>query len=194
MNEEEKERLGWNWMEHWIASRPYQGHQPLTATTDDMSDKTVEMEMLTPKGSKTIHMTPNYNNDPFDSDTSLYVTKRSSNAVSNVNVPSYMAPTQSAKAKVRYQCQGQRGSVVPSSPQGSKWNSSTRRSVDTRMGCDSSSSGGGTGSGLTGTFLPHRSPSHKVTRYSKVRRYGSYSPDSSSYGGHLHQPSWTMES
>ncbi|KAL9672419.1 hypothetical protein QQ045_028669 [Rhodiola kirilowii] len=197
MNEEDKAQWGWNWLEHWMASQPYQSvpaegsHAALAATTDDMSDKTVEMEMLTPAGSKAV-----YTIDPFESDPTLYVTKRSSNNFNaNVSVPSYMAPTQSAKAKARYQSQGHRGSSSPS-PQGSKWNPScTRKSVDARMGCDSSSSGGGTTTTTTaGPYLPQRSPSPKafnVTHCSKVRKYGSYSPDSTSYGDH--RKSWAME-
>uniref|UniRef100_A0A7N0UBY8 DUF4005 domain-containing protein n=1 Tax=Kalanchoe fedtschenkoi TaxID=63787 RepID=A0A7N0UBY8_KALFE len=202
MDEEDKAQWGWNWLERWMASQPYQGHHQslpaggshlaLTATTDDMSDKTVEMEMLIPTGSKTVHMTPTYNIDPFESDPTVYVTKRSSNA--NVPTPSYMAPTQSAKAKVRYQSQGlnstkQRGST---SPQATKWNPSTKGSFDARMGCDSSSSGGGTSAAPAGLFLPPRSPSPGgyAVRHSRGRKYGSCSPDSTSFGD---RRSWAME-
>uniref|UniRef100_A0A7N0U6S0 DUF4005 domain-containing protein n=1 Tax=Kalanchoe fedtschenkoi TaxID=63787 RepID=A0A7N0U6S0_KALFE len=198
MDEEGEAPWGWNWLERWMASQTYQGRRSVpvegshAATTDyDMSDKTVEMEMLTPTGSKTVHMSKL---DPFESDPTLYVTKRSS----SVSVPSYMAPTQSAKAKVRHHTQGlnlnntQRGSA---SPQGAKWNPSTRGSLDARMGCDSSSSGGGTTTATAGPFLPQRSPSPKGYSYngaqqSKGRKYGSYSPDKTSFGD---RRSWPME-
>ncbi|XP_042037060.1 protein IQ-DOMAIN 17-like isoform X2 [Salvia splendens] len=63
------------------------------------------------------------------------------------NVPSYMAPTQSAKAKVRTQ-----GPTEQPGQPGNQWNSSTKRVG----GCDSSSSGGG-----TPYNQPQRSPNPK---------------------------------
>ncbi|XP_047969202.1 protein IQ-DOMAIN 21-like isoform X2 [Salvia hispanica] len=62
------------------------------------------------------------------------------------NVPSYMAPTQSAKAKVRTQ-----GPTKQPGPLGNTWNYSTKRVG----GYDSSSSGGGT------PYQPQRSPNPK---------------------------------
>ncbi|KAL1137137.1 hypothetical protein V6Z11_A12G287600 [Gossypium hirsutum] len=88
------------------------------------------------------------------------------------NVPSYMAPTQSAKAKVRSQgpmiMKQQR---VPHAPQ---WNPSTKKSP----GCDSSSSGGG-----TTVYQAPRSPGQK-SNGARIpsRRLGGCSPDTA--GGH----------
>ncbi|KAL1532042.1 protein IQ-DOMAIN 21-like isoform X1 [Salvia divinorum] len=62
------------------------------------------------------------------------------------DVPSYMAPTQSAKARVRTQ-----GPIKQPGPPGNQWNSSTKR-----VEYDSSSSGGG-----TTPYQPQRSPNPK---------------------------------
>ena len=122
-----------------------------TATTDNMSEKTVEMDVVTPM------------------DSSPYSTQQQPQSGSN-NVPSYMAPTQSAKAKVRSQGQvrQQRGPYV------SQWNPSTKKV----SGCDSSSSGGG-----TTIFQAPRSPVPK-NNGARVpsRRLGGCSPDAGGVG------------
>ncbi|KAE8661967.1 hypothetical protein F3Y22_tig00113721pilonHSYRG00012 [Hibiscus syriacus] len=76
-----------------------------TTITDNMSDKTVEMDVVT----------------AMDSDS--HSTQQQVQSGSS-NVPSYMAPTQSAKAKVRSQgpVKQQRGPYVP------HWNPSTKKS------------------------------------------------------------------
>ncbi|KAJ6411006.1 hypothetical protein OIU84_007706 [Salix udensis] len=83
VDESERAQWGWNWLEGWMSAQPYNTTNT-TATTDDMSEKTVEMEMITP------------------TDTNLS-SNRHHRQLSSSNVPSYMSPTQSAKAKVRSQ-------------------------------------------------------------------------------------------
>ncbi|XWS50346.1 hypothetical protein CRYUN_Cryun12cG0080200 [Craigia yunnanensis] len=166
LNEHEKAQWGWNWLEHWMSSQPYHARQlglqegsymtlPTTtktnSTTDNMSEKTVEMDVVTPM------------------DSSPYSTQQQPQSGSN-NVPSFMAPTQSAKAKVRSQGQvkQQRGPYVP------QWNPSTKKV----SGCDSSSSGGG-----TTIFQATGSPGPK-NNGARVpsRRLGGCSPDASGGG------------
>ncbi|KAG4187341.1 hypothetical protein ERO13_A08G095724v2 [Gossypium hirsutum] len=128
LNEREKAQWGWNWLECWMSSQPYPARQlglqegaymalpRATTTTDNMSEKTVEMDDVTPIKSGS------------------YLTQQQLQSDSS-SVPSYMVTTQSAKAKVRSQgsAKQQRGPYVP------EWNSSTKKA----SGCDSSSSGGG---------------------------------------------------
>nr|TKS17310.1 hypothetical protein D5086_0000013940 [Populus alba] len=107
---DQKAQWGWNWLEGWMSAQPYNVRQSgpnegsyvtlntttatATATTDDMSEKTVEMDMVTPTG------TSNSNMGMLDPNLS---SNRHQRQLSSSNVPSYMAPTQSAKAKVRSQ-------------------------------------------------------------------------------------------
>ncbi|KAK8679847.1 hypothetical protein V6N13_108811 [Hibiscus sabdariffa] len=102
LNEREKAQWSWNWLERWMSSQPCHAH-PLglqegsyialpittktTGTTDNMSEKTVEMDVATPI------------------DSGSYSTPQQPQSDSNC-VPSYMTPTQSAKAKVRSQGSG----------------------------------------------------------------------------------------
>ncbi|KAL8160560.1 hypothetical protein V2J09_002097 [Rumex salicifolius] len=132
--------LGFSWLENWTTSQPYNNipqHQHETSSiteltaTDDTSERTVEMDTFTfipPNNSrfkpKTEPETDSSSNDPY--------------------IPSYMSPTQSAKAKVRPQSQPitkQRTMSVSASP----WNPSTKRGGGSSgsplaSGCDSSSS------------------------------------------------------
>ena len=86
----------------------------------------------------------------------------------SAGVPSYMAPTQSAKAKVRSQ-----GPFKQKGSPGPHWNSSTRRSSVTGLVCDSSSSGGP----IAAHVFP-RSPNPKVTEIRlQSRRISGGSPD-----------------
>lgn len=115
----EKAQYGWNWLEHWMSSQPYHVRHhsaaresyvtPTTTTTatDDMSEKTVEMDPIA---------LAQLNLDSVEPGPYPARRPQQRQSISKNNVPSYMAPTQSARAKVR-----SRGS-----------------------GCDSSSSGGGT--------------------------------------------------
>ena len=130
-----------------------------TTTTDDMSEKTVEMDIAAPPGLTNNNMGL-LSQDFIDS-----------SPISNrqhCRVPSYMAPTQSAKAKVR-----SHGPGKPRVSSGPQWNSSTRRSSVTGSGCDSSSSGGG-----TTTYQYVRSPSPKINSFRpQSRRISGGSPD-----------------
>ncbi|KAL4325895.1 hypothetical protein GQ457_11G032980 [Hibiscus cannabinus] len=98
LNERDKAQWGWNWM----SSQPCHAHQlglqegsyialPITTKTTgtaiNMSEKTVEMDVATPI------------------DSGSYSNPQQPQSDSNC-VPSYMTPTQSAKAKVRSQGSG----------------------------------------------------------------------------------------
>uniref|UniRef100_A0A6N2LKL9 DUF4005 domain-containing protein n=1 Tax=Salix viminalis TaxID=40686 RepID=A0A6N2LKL9_SALVM len=155
VDESERAQWGWNWLEGWMSAQPYNTTNT-TATTDDMSEKTVEMEMITP------------------TDTNLS-SNRHHRQLSSSNVPSYMSPTQSAKAKVR--SQGSTRQYAPATPQRSPF--TKKGSNIAGSGCDSSSSGGG------GTpYQAPRSPSPKYNgmRFHSKRHAGGYSPDSNSGG------------
>lgn len=157
----DKAEYGWNWLEHWMSSQPYNVRHsttrdsyitPTTTTTatDDMSEKTVEMDPIA---------LAQLNLDSIElGRVGPYPSRQS---VSK-NVPSYMAPTQSAKAKVRGQ-----GLIKH---QGPKWNKSMKRGSVLGSGCDSSSSGGG-----TMTYQGQRSPSpmtNNGTRLSPIQMMG----------------------
>ncbi|KAF6136163.1 hypothetical protein GIB67_001572 [Kingdonia uniflora] len=165
-NETEKPQWGWNWLERWMATQQSQNHylgsldgSYVTLTnTDDMSEKTVEMDMVTPTHSDSVHMT-RVNRKSLDSITST--TRRTT-------IPSYMASTQSAKAKVR--CQG---SVKP---RVSSENSSNKRGMVTMSYGDSSSSSAG-----AGIYHAPRSPNPYGNNglHLHTMRHAGYSPDSS---------------
>ncbi|KAF7816683.1 protein IQ-DOMAIN 1-like [Senna tora] len=157
----EKAQWGWNWLERWMSSQPY---------NDDMSEKTVEMDIVAPPGS-----TGNINmfnmglmNQEF-LDSSPISNRSKHQRHLSANVPSYMAPTQSAKAKVR----GQGGPIKPRGSPGPQWNSSTKRSSGIGSACDSSSSGGG-----ASNYKFPRSPSPKINGTRPLsRRIAGGSPD-----------------
>lgn len=135
-----------------------------TTTTDDMSEKTVEMDIVAPPGSSNINM--GLMNQEF-LDSSPNSNRKHQRQLSG-NVPSYMAPTQSAKAKVRGQ-----GPIKPRGSPGPQWNSSTKRGSGIGSACDSSSSGGGTSS-----YKFPRSPSPKINGIRpQSRRIAGGSPD-----------------
>ena len=162
-------KWGWNWMEHLKSTQPNHvshlgPHEAsckalaTTATTDDMSVKTVEMDMVGYSGSRRMNMGL-MGQEFIDS-----------SPISNRRqpiLPSYMASTRSAKAKAR--SEGPIKSRVSSGP---LWNSSTKADSATRLGADSSSSGGG-----TTVYQFPRSPSPKTNRNSpKPRRSADGSP------------------
>ncbi|PIN27120.1 hypothetical protein CDL12_00119 [Handroanthus impetiginosus] len=132
-NETDSPVWGWNWLERWMASQPHHRRHLVAreTTTDDMSEKTVEMDL----GSE------NYNVGRLNGDyiESSPYRSRPSGGLGSDDTPSYMAPTKSAKAKVRVQ-----GPIKPGSPPRVQWNSSTKRGNSAGLGGDSSSSGGGT--------------------------------------------------
>lgn len=108
-NDHEKQQWGWNWLESWMASQPYQGHPTgphegsyLTLpTNDNISVKTVEMDLATPVSSEYI-TTGRLSGETLDSAQHSQSQRQSGSD----QIPSYMAPTQSAKAKVRAQNSG----------------------------------------------------------------------------------------
>lgn len=123
-----------------------------TTTTDDMSEKTVEMDIAAPPRSS------NYNMGQMGLGLGLFhhsspISNRQQHQPHpNPDVPSYMAPTQSAKAKVRGP-----GPLKPRGTSVPHWNLSTRKSTGVGPGFDSSGSSGGT---ATQQFM--RSPNPKV--------------------------------
>ncbi|XP_009149751.1 protein IQ-DOMAIN 14 isoform X1 [Brassica rapa] len=157
----DRTQWGWNWLDHWMSSQPYTGRQtgpgsspgpglynpppypPFptaaattagTTTPDDVSEKTVEMDVTTPTSLKEriIGLT-----DREYIDVGSYRPAHKQRK-SPSHIPSYMIPTASAKAKVRDQdttVKIQGTSFMP------YWNSSTKNGSINESGCDSSSSG-----------------------------------------------------
>ncbi|KAK7320840.1 hypothetical protein VNO77_30688 [Canavalia gladiata] len=172
-NEREKAQWGWNWLERWMSSQPYNvkhmGQRETSGmtfaststTTDNMSEKTVEMDMVAIPGPSNVKNISPISHDYVDSSP---VSSRHYQRPPSPNRPSYMAPTQSAKAKVR--AQGPTKPRVSTTPQ---WNFSTKGAST----CDSSSSGGG----IAAYQFP-RSPSPKFNGIrSHSRRIVGSSPD-----------------
>lgn len=191
-NEREKAPWGWNWLERWMSSQPYNvrhagpretSYMTLATTTtttdDDMSEKTVEMDMVAPLGSSNVSAMGLMNQEFLDP---RAMSNRKHHRQFSLNVPSFMAPTQSAKAKVRGQVP-----IRPNGSPGPQWNSSTKRGPGIGSVCDSSSSGGGT----SNHKFP-RSPSPKLNgSRPQSRRIAGGSPDYSGFedwalplGGH----------
>uniref|UniRef100_A0A2P2JVT2 Calmodulin-binding family protein n=2 Tax=Rhizophora mucronata TaxID=61149 RepID=A0A2P2JVT2_RHIMU len=150
VSEREKGKWGCYWLDEWMSSQPCHARQlgpndssymtltSNTNTTDVMSEKTVEMDMVTPPGTTSVNMgLPD--KSPCRS--------RQQGQSGPTNVPTYMAPTQSTRAKIRGQ-----GLVKQHSPYVPQWNASTKKG----SACDSSSSGGG-----TAAFQAPRSPRPK---------------------------------
>ncbi|XP_015934346.1 protein IQ-DOMAIN 21 [Arachis duranensis] len=147
----ETPQLDWNWLERWMSSQH----------TDDMSqEKTVQMDMLGPRDPI---MAQDYlNSSPISK---LQHQRQHSGGAT---VPSYMAPTQSAKAKVRGQ-----GQLKQRPSPGPNWNTSTRRTPAVGLGFDSSSSGG-----PTAAYQFPRCPSPKINGVRlQSRRISGGSPD-----------------
>ncbi|XAR71628.1 hypothetical protein NMG60_11017995 [Bertholletia excelsa] len=171
INDHEKPQWGWNWLERWMASQPCHArnlgprensYMTLT-TTDDASEKTVEMDLVSPMASENINGA-RLNKDTTDP----YLTPQPRQS-SLDSIPSYMAPTQSAKAKVRAQ-----SAVRYRNPPGAQWNSSTKSGTTLGSGCDSSSSGG-----ATAVYQVPRSPSPKGNNLRAQPTWATgYSPDS----------------
>ncbi|KAF8042855.1 hypothetical protein BT93_A1243 [Corymbia citriodora subsp. variegata] len=186
--EREKAQWGWNWLERWMAAQPYHVQQlgvpdhpymalptvtNATTATDDLSEKTVEMDMVAPENMNLGFL------GRESGDTSPYSTRHQRQPSSN-NVPSYMAPTQSAKAKVRGQGPGKQ-QQQQQSPLGPQWNPSTKKVQSAERGCDSSSSGGG-----TTTYQVTRSPIKVKGPQGQARRIAGYSPE------HMGGDDWTL--
>lgn len=178
-NERERAQLDWNWLERWMSSqshnlRHFGSRETLyrtlasttaTSVTDDMSEeKTVEMDMAATLDSTHANMGL-VHQESFDTSP---ISNRYHQRNHSAGVPSYMAPTQSTKAKTRNQGPfKQRGSPGP------HWNSSTRRSFAIGLGCDSSSTGGASAAPV----FP-MSPNPKVNEIRlQSRRISGGSPD-----------------
>ncbi|CAL5364568.1 unnamed protein product [Camellia sinensis] len=181
-NEHERAQWGWNWLEHWMASQPYHArnlgpressYMTLT-TTDDNSEKTVEMDLVAPLGSENINM-GRISGDPIES--GQYANRQQRNLGLD-SVPSYMAPTQSAKAKVRSQASAGR----QHNPPVAQWNPSTKRGTTVGSGCDSSSSGGGMAHYQVARSLSPKNDGLRV----QGKWIAGYSPDSSGDERALH--------
>ncbi|CAN4085709.1 unnamed protein product [Withania somnifera] len=178
-NEREKSQWGWSWLEGWMASQPCQYSRHIVprdssyvtpSTTSGMSEKTVEMDLTTcPLDSKTI----NSARHTFDqAETSPYSARKEGHSKFD-NAPSYMAPTKSAKAKVRSQ-----GLVKHRSPPAAQWNVSRRKGPHYGLGLESSS-----GTSTTAIHQASRSPSPK-TNVNRSNGHANkwmatYSPESS---------------
>ncbi|XP_009413937.3 protein IQ-DOMAIN 21-like [Musa acuminata AAA Group] len=171
----EKGQWGWNWLERWMGAQQWGAQhgapppQPVssyvTATAmDGLSEKTVEMDTGRRSPVNPTHYSYHLRDEPAQP----------------AAVPSYMAATQSARAKVRAQ-------VPVAKPHEPKRNAATRRSRGrSDNAADSSSSGGGTSTTINPAA---RSPSHMgVALGMQTRRHRAYSPDSSC-GGHDRTPS-----
>ena len=155
-----------------MASQPYHARHLMMpretsyatiTSTDDMSEKTVEMDVATPLGSE--NSKPNRGSSAVGGDplfeSSPYINKYQSSPY----VPSYMAPTQSAKAKVRSQ-----DLLKHRSP-------SSKRGAVTGLAYDSSTTGGRT----MAIYQAPRSPIPKAYGNRLPSKWiGGYSPDSSS--------------
>ncbi|CAA0813023.1 IQ-domain 21 [Striga hermonthica] len=156
---------GWNGLERWIEAQPPQHRQRARQNaTDSMSEKTVEMDLLIPLASEDVSM-GRLSGDCIES--SPY-SSRKPRRLGLDDVPSYMAQTQSAKAKVRSE-----GPTKQRSPQGPQWNPSTKKGSGIGLGYESSSSGGG-----TAAYQPRKSP-HKQDNNRRLAKW-MYSPESSS--------------
>ncbi|WCJ28881.1 IQ-domain 21 [Euphorbia peplus] len=172
-HEGERVEWGWNWLDRWMSSQPYHNNlvpneaSYMTLTTsattidDTLSEKTVEMDhVITPP--------------PQGINNGMSESKHHRQSSFNGHFPSYMAPTQSAKAKVRTEgTTKQRGAYVP------QWNTSTKKVPGTP--CDSSSSGGGTVSYQLTPKSP--SPKHNGIRLQSRRIPGYNKSPSGSNGG-----------
>ncbi|KAL7106901.1 hypothetical protein ACP275_06G021000 [Erythranthe tilingii] len=164
----EKPHWGWNWLERWMAAQPYNHRHtsPHENAKDNTSEKTVEMDLVMQLSSENADMGP-LNREYIE--TSPYTSRHPRKSGLDDVVPSYMAPTQSAKAKVK--SQGPVKKLI--SPPSAQWNSSTKRGSIVGPGYESSSSGGGTVS----NYQAQRSPNPKEN----IRGLGKWmcSPESS---------------
>lgn len=186
-NEHEQPQWGWNWLEHWMASQPYHNRNlgphdsSYMALIDNLSEKTVEMDLVRPVGSENVTHNRLSMEDTVES---VQYPTRSHRQSGSDGLPSYMAPTKSAKAKVR--TQGSAMTAKPRGPPVNQWNPSTKRGPVVGLGYgDSSSSGGG-----TTAYQGLKSPSPKGNGFhGQAKWMGGYSPDSSggddrAMGGH----------
>ncbi|KAG9149591.1 hypothetical protein Leryth_027354 [Lithospermum erythrorhizon] len=168
IRELEKPQWGWNWLERWMSAQPRHGRKVMMprddsyvtlATTDDTSERTVEIDSVAPiLGFEDLYMgrhsADSVQLSPYNSRQHLR------NRLSGDNIPSYMAPTKSAKAKVRSQ-----GPIRHESPTGPQWNPSTKKGAG--LASESSSSGG------TNVYQSSRSPISKINKNSLEPKWNS---------------------
>ncbi|CAI9775072.1 unnamed protein product [Fraxinus pennsylvanica] len=137
--ESDESQRGWNWLERWMAAQPYHSRHMVAressyvtpTMTDSMSDITVDKDSVsvTPLWSENVNM-GRQRGGPIERGPCTTRQPRD-------DVPSYMAPTKSAKAKVK-----SLGPVKQHSPPGAQWNSSIKKRTINGLSYDSSSSGG----------------------------------------------------
>ncbi|GMH29626.1 hypothetical protein Nepgr_031469 [Nepenthes gracilis] len=189
-SKDENYQWGWNWIEHWMASQPdtaglYDSSYLTLTSTDDTSERTVEMDMPAPPNAE-VNSCGRQAREPAGS--AAYQNRQQKQAAfdgGSGGFRSYMAPTQSAKAKVRLQ-----GSVKNPTLSMLASNTSAKRGSPLGPGCDSSNSGG-----RTASYQFARSPSPKSHCMNvQARKVGGYSPDSSGGSGdqlqRLGAPGW----
>ncbi|XP_015077111.1 protein IQ-DOMAIN 1 isoform X3 [Solanum pennellii] len=123
-NEHENPQQSWNWLDRWMDSQHVVRQEASSyvslSITDDISEKTFELDPLGPEDVNLAHQTEK---SPYSSTQS-----------NKDSVPSYMAPTKSAKAKIRSP-----GPIKPKSPPGvAQWNSTPKKVTARRWSYDSS--------------------------------------------------------
>lgn len=126
-----EQQWGWNWLEKWKDSQPYNAKKNIpwessyvTGTSTDETSLGFENANIGRRRGVPKESSPR---------TTLQQPRSSLD-----HIPSFMVPTQSAKAKVRGQVP-----VKQRSPPGTQWNSSTKGGTVTGPGYMSSSSSGG---------------------------------------------------
>ncbi|CAA3026290.1 IQ-DOMAIN 1-like [Olea europaea subsp. europaea] len=140
-----EQQWGWNWLEQWKDSQPYNTKKNVLwesshvtgTSTDDTSLGFENANMGRRRG--------------VPKESSLRMTLQQP-SLSFDHIPSFMVPTQSAKAKVRGQVP-----IKQRSPPGTPWNSSTRGVTVNGPSYMSSSSGGG-----KATYQAPRSPNARI--------------------------------
>ncbi|XP_031504141.1 protein IQ-DOMAIN 21 [Nymphaea colorata] len=187
-----KTQWGWDWLDHWISTRPSDGRHAVPGgsyltvnNTDDMSEKTVEMDIARTSsyvdaGNHRSTNIParNFRRPPLSPEKEVTVTyvpsKDMTPSVKVVSTPSYMANTRSSMAKARVHIPQRHAP-----PLAYAWKPPSRRVGSTG---DSSSSGG-----YGAPASQERSSSTKAVDM-RVRTHGvtGYSADSS--GGEERTP------
>ncbi|GMH18349.1 hypothetical protein Nepgr_020190 [Nepenthes gracilis] len=173
-NKNESPRSRCNWLERWMASQRYDAGNSgprqssiLTfSSADDISETTVEI--TTPN--KRVSSVSRHTREP-PPDFAAYTNRQRSPSSFDGGVPSYMAPTESARAKVR-----PHGLAKLPTLSTSRRNASTKNGSPRGSGYDSSSSGGGT---ATCQFAKSPSPRSPGVHVHAVKTAAGYSPDSS---------------
>ncbi|OVA14713.1 IQ motif [Macleaya cordata] len=191
----QKPQKGWNLLDRWMESQPWHdqhaaepesSYTTLSNCTDDTSEKTVEMDMVSPQPFFDPFNMGRVNKNPVDSvpfKTHRRRQQRVTGSSENVMIPSYMATTQSAKAKAKPVLQQHWNNNNINSP--SPYSSSTRRNFVTET---SSSSTGGTA--LMNNQQAHWCPSPVSKGNLRIMQMGKltgYSPDSSGGDDYHHR-------